>query len=116
MKKEYRVKRNEDIEAIIKNHKSYGNKFFNVYIKENHETNHVRYAISIGKKIGDAVTRNRRKRQIRSIIDNIITLEQPVDVFVVGKPTINNIDFLEMKNQLIYLFKKLNVNIKGEKD
>lgn len=114
MKKQYRVKRNEEIEAIIKNHKSYGNKYFNIYIKEN-ETNYFRYAISIGKKIGNAVVRNRRKRQIRSIVDNIVILEQPVDVFIVGKPTINSIDFLEIKNQLVYLLKKLNVNIKGEK-
>lgn len=116
MKKQYRVKRNEEIEAILKNHKNYGNKYFNVYIKQNDETNYFRYAISIGKKIGNAVTRNRRKRQIRSIIDTIIILEQPVDVFIVGKPTINNIDFLEMKSQLIYLLKKLNINIKGERN
>ena len=34
MRKKYRVKRNEEIESIIKNHKSYGNKYFNVYIKK----------------------------------------------------------------------------------
>ena len=33
-----------------------------------------------------------------------------MDVFIVVKPTVNNIEFLEMKNQLIYLFKKININ------
>ncbi len=115
MKKIYRVKKNQEIESILKNHNSSGNKYFNIYIKEN-ETKYFRYAISVGKKVGNAVVRNRRKRQIRSIIDNIIILEQPVDIFIVGKPTINLIDFNEMKNQLIYLLKKLNICVKGEKD
>lgn len=110
MKKKYHVKRNEEIESIIKNHKSYGNKYFNIYIKEN-ETTYFRYAISVGKKIGIAVVRVKRKRQLRSIIDNIIDINQNLDILVVAKPTINNIDFLEMKKQLCYLFKKLNIKM-----
>lgn len=110
MKKKYHVKRNEEIESIIKNHKFYGNKYFNIYIKEN-ETTYFRYAISVGKKIGIAVVRVKRKRQLRSIIDNIIDINQNLDILVVAKPTINNIDFLEMKKQLCYLFKKLNIKM-----
>jgi len=111
MKKKYRVKRNEEIESIIKNHKSYGNKYFNVYIKKS-ETTYFRYAISVGKKIGIAVTRVKRKRQLRSIIDNIIDINQSLDILVVAKPTINYLEFDEMKNQLSYLFKKLNIKMK----
>ncbi len=114
MKKKYRVKRNEDIESIIKCHNSYGNKYFNVYKKQS-ETTYFRYAISVGKKIGIAVTRVKRKRQLRSIIDNIIDINQNLDILVVAKPTINDLEFDEMKKQLIYLFKKLNIKIKGEK-
>lgn len=113
MKKKYRVKRNEDIESIIKSHNSYGNKYFNVYKKQS-ETTYFRYAISVGKKIGIAVTRVKRKRQLRSIIDNIIELNQNLDILVVAKPTINDLEFDEMKKQIIYLFKKLNIKIKGE--
>ena len=32
---------------------------------------YARYGISVGKKLGNAVYRNRKKRQIRSIIDNL---------------------------------------------
>ena len=111
MKKKYRVKRNEEIESIIKNHKSYGNKYFNVYIKTN-ETTYIRYALSVGKKIGIAVIRVKRKRQIRSIIDNLIDINQNLDILVVAKPPINNISFDEMNKQISYLFKKLNIKMK----
>lgn len=115
MKKQYRVKKSYEIENIIKNKQSVGNKYFNLYKKENCETTNFRYAISVGKKIGNAVRRNRVKRQVRSIIDNICIIDLKIDVFVVCKSTINDIDFLEMKKQLIYLFKKNNIKIKGEK-
>ena len=112
MKKKYRVKRNEEIESIIKNHNNYGNKYFNVYKKQN-ETTYFRYAISVGKKIGIAVIRVKRKRQLRDIIDNLIDFNQNLDVLVVAKATINDLEYDEMRNQLIYLFKKLNINIKN---
>lgn len=115
MKKKYRVKKSSEIENIIKNRQSSGNKYFNVYKKIN-ETKYFRYAISVGKKIGNAVNRNRVKRQIRSIIDEISVIDQSLDVFIVCKQTINDIDFKEMKKQLIYLFKKNNIEIKGEKN
>lgn len=116
MKKQYRVKKSSEIESIIRNKEFSSNKYFTVYKKENGETTYFRYAISVGKKIGNAVHRNRIKRQVRSIVDNICVIDFKMDVFIVVKPTINNIEFLEMKNQLIYLFKKININIKGEKN
>lgn len=111
MKKKYRVKKSSEIEQIIKFKNCSFNKMFSVYKKTN-ETKYFRYAISVGKKIGNAVNRNKVKRQIRSIIDNIVDINQSIDVFVIVKPIINDIDFIEMKKQLVYLFKKNNIKLK----
>lgn len=69
MRKLYVVKRSEDFDDIINNYpfKKYGS--FIIYYKGN-ELKYDRYGISVGKKIGNAVTRNTYKRKIRAIIDN----------------------------------------------
>ena len=113
MKKQYRVKKNTEIQEIIKGKKSYGNKYFVVYKKENNEANNFRYAISVGKKVGKAHFRNRIKRQITSIIDKIAIPSLNMDVFVVSRPSVCEITYTEMVKQIVYLFNKLNIEHKG---
>lgn len=116
MKKQYRVKKSNEIELILKNHKFFGNKYFTIYKKENFETSNFRYALSVGKKIGNAVLRNKVKRQVRSIVDSLnIDLSMKVDIFIVVRPQVNNITYQEMTKELEYLFKKHNIICKGEK-
>ena len=62
MKKEYRVKKGSEIESIMKKRLSTGNRYFVVYKKENHENTHFRTAISVSKKFGNAVKRNKIKK------------------------------------------------------
>ena len=107
MKKEYRVKKNEEIKEILDEKHYYSNKYFTVYKKHNLKTTHFRYAISIGKKLGHAVMRNRIKRQIVSIIDNSnIDNTLPEDIFIIVRPTILSINYEEMRKELNYLFIK----------
>ena len=116
MKKQYRVKKNNEIELIIKEKKFYSNQFFTVYKRNNLETNHFRYAISVGKKIGNAVVRNKIKRQVTAIIDNLnINLNSNTDVFVIVRPKVKEIDFTKMKLQLEYLFNKQRL-LQGDKN
>lgn len=70
MKKLYIVKHKYDFDRIIKNGKKKKNDIFIVYYDKNN-LKYARYGISVGKKLGNAVYRNRKKRQIRSIIDNL---------------------------------------------
>ena len=69
MRKLYIVKESKDFDNIIKNNLFNKNKSFVVYYKENN-LKYNRYGISVSKKLGNAVFRNKYKRKIRSIIDN----------------------------------------------
>ena len=69
MRKLYIVKNTRDFEKIIKEGKCIKNYSFVVHSLEN-ELPYNRYGISVSKKLGNAVFRNKYKRIIRSIIDN----------------------------------------------
>lgn len=106
MKKQFRIKKSKEIDAIIKNKKSYGNSFFVIYYKEN-QIEHFRFAMSIGRKYGNSVKRNLIKRQIRAIIRNLRNLAN-VDYVIVVKPKAGNLSYQEIKTSLENLIIKVN--------
>ncbi len=69
MRKLYIVKTNQQFDNIIKTGKCFKNKYFVIYNKDNN-LKYDRFGISVTKKLGNAVFRNKYKRKIRSIIDN----------------------------------------------
>ena len=105
MKKEYRIKKSKEIEDVLKNKRYAANPYYTIYIKENNENHHFRYAISVNKKIGKAVVRNRLKRQVRSIISQI-NIKDNIDVFIIVRSKVLDIDFNEMNKQILYLLRK----------
>ncbi len=113
MKKAYRIKKSKEIDAVIKNKVSFGNKFFVIYYKENEE-NHFRFAISIGKKYGKAVHRNKIKRQIRMIFQNKKEILKK-DYVVVVKKEAKNIQFKDIDYYIDNLINKIKeTEIKNE--
>ena len=68
MKKLYVVKSTRDFDDIINNGKNIRNKYYSIYYKDNN-LKYDRFGISVGKKLGNAVFRNKYKRKLRSIID-----------------------------------------------
>ena len=105
MKKEYRIKKSKEIEEVLKNKKYSSNPYFSIYIKENNENHHFRYAMSVNKKIGKAVVRNKIKRQVRSIISQI-EIKDNIDLFIIVRSKVLDIDFDEMNKQILYLLRK----------
>ena len=108
MKKENRVKKGSEIEMIMKNRQSTGNRFFVVYKKENHENKHFRAAISVSKKFGNAVKRNKVKRQVRAVVSNL-DVSPKNDLFIVIKNNANTLKFEEIENHVTKLIKKQNI-------
>ena len=69
MRKLYIIKSNQDFENIIKNGKCIKNKFYTIHYNDN-DLKYDKYGISVSKKLGNAVFRNKYKRKIRSMLDN----------------------------------------------
>lgn len=105
MKKEYRVKKSSDIEMIIKKRQSVSNRHFVLYKKENHENNHFKFAVSVSKKYGNAVKRNKIKRQVREIISKMDILPK-FDIFIVVKSNIPDSSFDDLTKALSELVQK----------
>lgn len=112
MKKAYRIKKNGEIKEVLKAKKSKGNQFFVVYKKNNHDKPHYRFAISVSKKYGNAVERNKAKRYVREIVRKLEIIEN-VDVFIVIKPKSKTLSFQEQTQQLTSLLRRQ--KIIGEK-
>ena len=79
MKKKYSLKRNEEIAKIVHLRKYVKNSVFVMYYFENLENEHSRICISVSKKNGNAVVRNKIKRQIREMVTDIFDFNKKVD-------------------------------------
>lgn len=108
MKKEYRVKKSSEIERIMKVKQSKANAHFVIYKNKNHENTHFRFAVSVSKKFGNAVHRNKIKRQVREIISKI-DIKDNYDIFIVVRNKANMLSFSESKELITSLVKKLNI-------
>ena len=110
MRKLYIVKTNKQFDDIIKNGKCNKNKYFIIYNKDNN-LNYDRFGISVTKKLGNAVFRNKYKRIIRSILDNYKKLYINSKDYII----ILRKDAIEQSYELLEkeLFSLLNNNQKG---
>lgn len=106
MKKINIVKSNEDFNNIIKNGKLLKNKYYVIYYIDKKKDKY-RVGISIPKKIGIAVVRNKIKRQLKNIIDNNKEKLKKLDYIIIARSLILNLDYREKENELVDLLKNL---------
>lgn len=105
-----RIKANEEFASVIKKGHCVRMITFNIFIKKN-DLNRVRVGLSVGKKVGNAVIRNKVKRQLRSMIDDLVNYKNhSLDMVVIVKKEFLNKTFNENK-ELLYnshsIFKEL---------
>ena len=103
MKKRDVVKSNELFNEIIQKGKRISNKYFVIcMMKKDMQKNN--YGIAVGTKVGNAVTRNKIKRQMRNIIDNNIELfPNYQNYIIICKKDVLDISFNEMEKELVTL-------------
>ena len=85
MKKINILKKNEDFNRIIKNNKPYKTRYFYIYLEWTNEKIY-HFGLSVGKKIGNAVERNRSRRVIKEAFRSVCpNLKPEYDIVLVAR-------------------------------
>ena len=105
MKKKFRIKRDYDFTIVFKRGKSYANRQFVVYFKDNPNTDHLRLGISVSKKLGNAVKRNQIKRRIRVFFQKYKGELLPREYIVIARHPVSDMDYKEIEKSLLHVLK-----------
>lgn len=106
MKKYEIVKEHKDFDNIIQTGYYNKNKNYIIYNKDN-KLSYPRFGIAVGKKIGNAVIRNKCKRQIRMIITkNKNLFKKGQDYIIIVKRSSLEINFEEKEREILNLIEK----------
>ncbi|MBD8071236.1 ribonuclease P protein component [Bacillus sp. PS06] len=110
MKKEYRIKKNKEFQDVFQHGKSTANRQFVVYVLEKQDVNHFRIGLSVSKKIGNAVVRNRIKRLIRQFfLEHKDVVDQHKDYVIIARKPVAEMDYVEVKGSLQHVLKRAKV-------
>jgi len=95
-----RIKDSEDFALTIKKGRTYRNDSFVIHIAKT-DSDHTRVGVSVSTKIGNAVVRNRVKRQVRAMADSLIDYnKQSYDIVIIIRKPFLDVGFHDNKSLL----------------
>lgn len=106
MKKENRIKKNEEIAKIVLRKQKVKSDYFFIYYQKNE--NITRVAVSVSKKIGNSVKRNHAKRIIRELVRPNLNKFNPVNLVVVVKKDLKDVDFFKLTEEMFRCLELIN--------
>ncbi len=110
VKKEYRIKKSEEFSAVFQNGTSYANQQFVVYVLDKPGQPHLRAGFTVGKKLGNAVTRNQMKRKMRELVRIHQThLHPEKDYVLIARKPVLQLSFQQLERSFIHVMKRAKV-------
>ncbi|SHI11150.1 ribonuclease P protein component [Clostridium collagenovorans DSM 3089] len=104
--KRYKLRKNAEFRIVYKRGKSFSNKYLVLYVKRNGK-NINRIGMSVSKKVGKSVVRNRVRRLIReSYRLNSLDLQNGYDIIVLARNSSKDCNYSTIEKSLMELFKK----------
>ena len=103
----YTLKKNSDFRRLYSKGKSAVNPYLVVYYRRNGQTTN-RVGFTVSAKLGNAVTRNRVRRQLREIYRlNSARLKNGIDMIIVARSRCVNGDYKKMDSAFVTACDKL---------
>ncbi|WP_246944317.1 ribonuclease P protein component [Bacillus pinisoli] len=110
MNKQYRIKKNEDFQAVFQKGASTANRQFVIYVKDQPNQSSFRIGLSVSKKIGNAVVRNRIKRLIRQVMFEFKdSIKEGKDLVIIARKPTADMDYHEVKSSLEHVCKRAKI-------
>lgn len=104
MNKENRLRKNMEFKKVYKTGKNYWNRNLILYIRKNGKEN-TRIGVSITKKIGNAVVRNKLKRRIKSVNQDYITsIKLGYDLVIIPKKNAVGLTFKDLESAVKHIY------------
>lgn len=101
-----KLKKRSEFQHTYQNGRKYWNRNFVIYVL-NTDFNGLRFGITVSKKTGKSVQRNRVKRLIREAFRQLRpNMKRGYDVVVVGRTPASRLTCQEAQNALAHLFRK----------
>lgn len=105
-----RIKANEDFVRAVRKGKTIKSNAYVIHYFKN-ELGRCRIGLSVSKKLGNAVIRNRIKRQVRAMCDSLTNYNvHTCDVVIVVRPDYLTNDFNNNKETLSNLLSEIGIN------
>ncbi|WP_425380012.1 ribonuclease P protein component [Spiroplasma endosymbiont of Stenodema calcarata] len=99
-KKKFIVKKNHEFQKIINNRSFIKTNTYFIYLSKNN-LNYHRFGISVGKKLGNAVIRNKVKRQIRAMLSFDFSAKEGYDQIIIVRKAYFSNSYLVNKKILL---------------
>lgn len=100
-----RIKKHKEFQEVIAKGELIRSNFFTFYVLEN-KLGYTRIGISVPKKSGTAVVRNKIKRQVRSMCAKNTDYSKSIDLVMIIKKAYNTEKFAEIEQDIQEIFKK----------
>jgi ribonuclease P protein component len=109
MKRALRLRRGEDIRRVFREGKSWANRLLVLYALPSSGANH-RCAFIAGRRVGNAVVRNRIRRRLREAVrQRLAAVEGAWDLVFVARKSTARADFLQCTEAVDDLLRRANL-------
>lgn len=102
------LKKDKEFRYIYKKGKSFANKNLVIYYIKNN-TKDLKIGISISKKVGKAVIRNRLRRLIKENLRNMNSIKTGYTIIFLSRIGSQDINYNQMKGSIEHILKKCDI-------